>query len=181
MPFAPLFTSTPPAAYSSVLCSSLLEAKATGWRSPDGCICSRTAPSPNELASAETVLAYNRWYLTIHLSDVSSSFTLTKVASCSYSQVQREDLLTTALIGVAMSEMCGRNLTRWFTTPSRRWTPATSFGASMVLTLWTLRGSGLIPSADRMTPRNGTSDTPNKHLLVQCDPSLGKMRQNLGN
>ncbi|KAL3196816.1 hypothetical protein MRX96_045073 [Rhipicephalus microplus] len=47
-------------------------ANATRWCSPEARICSKTIPSPNQLASADTVVAYDGRNLATHLSDVKS-------------------------------------------------------------------------------------------------------------
>ena len=141
-----------------------LEMYATGWRSPDVCLCIRTAPRPKDEASADNTVSRLGSYSARTGLFVRTCLTLLDDFCCGSPQIHAFSLTSSSLMGCVISARFGENLLSWFTMPRNRRTSPTLCGVEKRTMAETLFGSGRIPWPSMTCPRNKTEDWANLHF-----------------
>ena len=122
-------------------------------------------PKPD--ASAKTLVSLTELYKVSPGVFYKSSFRMLKALAWSFPQIQWFFLERRSLRALSFSTSWGMNLSSWFTISRKLCSSLILVGSHIILTAVELLRSALIPSSERMWPRNLTSLLTNA-LLSRC-------------
>ena len=122
-----------------------LEIYATGLSSPVFCVCSSTAPTPYDHASANTMVFSSGSNSVKTRLFVRSSLALLNACSCGFPHAWVFLFMSSSLSGCVTSVRFGANLLIWLAIPKNRLTSVTLVGCPNFSMASTSLGSGRIP------------------------------------